>query len=102
MKIPLMFIGIALAIGTYFWWNDELITMLGNDVSSSSFRCLVNVGTGDCRKLWYVGLHETNQIASMVFYAGILMAGLGLFMARPRRGADENEFLDRPNIPPHL
>jgi hypothetical protein len=81
MKVPVIFIGLAMALGTALWWNRELAGALGPRMDAHGFRCLVEIGTGDCQRLWFAGLHQTNQIASIVFYAGILMAVFGLFMS---------------------
>jgi hypothetical protein len=102
IKIPLIVIGLVLSVGTALWWNSELAGMLGDRVGSQSFRCLIRIGTGDCQQLWFAGMHATNQIAGIVFYIGLLMAGFGLFMPGQNRRDDDNEFVERPNFPPHL
>lgn len=102
MKIPLIVMGVILSAGTAFWWDSELAGMLGSRIGSQSFHCLINVGTGDCQQLWFAGLHATNQIAAGFFYLGIVMAVFGLFMGSQKYPDDGDEFIDRPNSPPHF
>jgi len=47
-------------------------------------------------------MHATNQIAGIIFYVGILMVGFGLFVPGQNHRDDDNEFIERPNSPPHL
>ena len=70
-------IGILIAVAAYVWWSSEL-SRLGPDASKAAFACLIRFGTGACGTLWWVGLHQTNQIASLIFYGGIGFALFGL------------------------
>lgn len=90
MKVAVIFIGLAIAFGTALWWNREVADAFGPHTDVHSFQCLAEIGTGDCQRFWFVGLHQTNQTASIVFYAGILMAVFGLLM--PRQEPDDDRY----------
>ena len=102
VRIPLIVIGIALSAGVSFWWDSELTGMLGDRVGSHSLYCLIRVGTGECQQLWFAGMHATNQIAGIIFYVGVLMVGLGLFIPGQKSSDNDSEFVERPRSPPHF
>lgn len=78
----LIIIGAIIAWLTYGWWYNELgSSLLGAQATQLAFQCILNGGTGDCHNLWLVGLHETNQFASMFFYIGLLIAGSGILIS---------------------
>ena len=70
--------GICLSILSAVWWQNELTSLLGEQALQAGFSCLVTAATGDCSKLWFVGLHQDNEIASLAFYGGIALALYGL------------------------
>ncbi len=70
----LFFLGIIISFLSAFWWHNELHSFFGEELSQFSFRCLLNFGTGDCANLWFLGFHQTNQFASVIFYAGLALA----------------------------
>jgi hypothetical protein len=80
VKLPLIVVGAIVTIGFAIWWQSEVRGFVGADAHIYGLRCLIRAGTGDCQDLWLLGMHQTNQIASLGFYAGILMAVFGLLM----------------------
>jgi hypothetical protein len=80
VKPPLIAVGLIITIGFAFWWQSEVRGFVGADVHTYGLRCLLRAGTGNCQDLWLLGMHQTNQIASLGFYAGILMVLFGLLM----------------------
>lgn len=74
-----MGLGGAVAIITALWWNGEVTGRLGNVAFDDTLSCLAKLGGGNCGQLWFVGLHQENQIAGVVFWAGVVMAGVGLW-----------------------
>lgn len=64
----LFWIGTVVAAVVAYWWNGEVVGRLGARAGGGSFHCLLNFGTGDCSSLWFVGLHSTNQFASLLFW----------------------------------
>ena len=85
----LAFAGLFLAIGTAAWWHEELVGWIGNVGLVWSLRCLATFGTGECEKLWFVGMHQTNQTASIVFWAGVVAMVMG-FGARHSQSNPNN------------
>lgn len=76
-------LGAVVASGTYFWWYWELAGWLGQkDASGIAFPCLVRIGAGECAPLWLLGLHQTNQIASLIFYGGLVLCFSGITTLR--------------------
>jgi hypothetical protein len=65
---------IMVAVAVALWWRSEVANWLGDQGARGSFHCLVFVGTGNCRQLWWIGLHQTNQFASIAFWAAIVTA----------------------------
>jgi hypothetical protein len=86
VKLPVILIGAVVAIGFALWWQDEISGFVGADAETYGLRCLIRAGTGNCRDLWFIGMHQTNQIASLGFYAGILAAAFGLLMPGRKKG----------------
>lgn len=80
----LAFLGFLVAIGTAAWWHEELVGWIGNVPFVWSLKCLAMFGTGECEKLWFVGMHQTNQTASLVFWAGAVVAVVGMGARRPQ------------------
>jgi len=78
MKKSLVAIGVAGAPLTLLWWHSEVKAFLGDKGAEHSARCIYNFGTGDCVNFWLVGLHQTNQIASLFFYVCLVVAFVGL------------------------
>lgn len=75
-------LGIAGAIIVPYWWNSEVAARIGDQGARGTFHCLLIFGTGDCVKLWWVGLHETNQFASLVFWGAVGLAIWSLARAK--------------------
>ncbi len=71
MRLGRAIIGAGLALAIDLWWTQEIVGRIGSQASRISFSCLVRAGTGNCQALWLAGLHQTNQIASLIFYAAI-------------------------------
>jgi hypothetical protein len=85
LSIILIVAGSAIALFTSLWWKSEVAGRVGDGVASEvAFQCLRRLGTGDCEKLWLVGLHQSNQIAGLLFYGGIVLAAAGLLWAISR------------------
>lgn len=75
-EITMLFVGIgsAIAIITTLWWHSEVTGRIGSRINfQATFSCLAKLGSGDCQVLWYAGLHQENQIAGLIFWAGILL-----------------------------
>ena len=90
----IILLGLAAAIGSIVWWQAELSDVLGPN-TSGGFECLLNFGTGECHQLWFVGLHQTNQIASLIFYGGVAAIIAGLATQRPRSTTEADEKPER-------
>ncbi len=88
MKLPLMGVGLLIAVGTALWWHSEVVHTFGNNTPAGGYRCLMLVGTGNCHQLWLSGLHQTNVTASVIFYGGLLMAIFGGLMPKQRKDGD--------------
>ena len=74
-----MALGGAIAILTSLWWYYEVAGRLGRIAFQTTFTCLAKVGAGDCTALWFVGLHQENQIAGVVFWIGVALGISGLW-----------------------
>jgi len=72
-------LGSAIAVLTSLWWHDEVAGRVGRVAFDATFSCLTKVGMGDCGTLWLVGLHQENQIAGLVFWAGVVLGVTGLW-----------------------
>ena len=72
-------LGSAIAILSALWWNGEVTGRLGRVAPQDAFSCLWKLGSGDCGALWFVGLHQENQIAGLMFWFGVVLAGVGLW-----------------------
>lgn len=87
-------VALIVAIGTAIWWSREVESFLGKP--SPAFRCLLNIGTGDCAQLWFIGLHSTNQVASLIFYGALAVFG---YCAYSLNAASKGPFRKRPDPP---
>jgi hypothetical protein len=85
MKLPLIVVGVLSSLGAAQWWHSEVFNVFGSRTPSGGFRCLLLAGTGDCHQLWFVGLHQANITASLIFYAGALMTIFGCLMPNWRK-----------------
>jgi hypothetical protein len=72
-------IGSAITILTALWWHEEVVGRLGRVTFGNTLSCLARIGSGDCGSLWFIGLHQENQIAGLVFWLGVCVAGVGLW-----------------------
>ena len=81
--------GLLVAGGAAIWWYAELTGRLGSFPAWDAMRCLAQAGTGNCGLLWFAGLHASNQIASLLFYAGVVAVIFGAFL---RPSADEDDY----------
>ena len=91
-KLWRLLIGCGLTLGATWWWNAELSSRLGREIArEATTECLLNFGTGNCGNLWFVGLHQTNQIASLIFYGGIVTVLSCLFSRKPTSGDQQNQ-----------
>lgn len=73
-KIIAFVVGVGGAILINTWWHSELAWRAGANAAQSSLHCLIVGGTGDCALLWWLGLHEENEIASVLFYSALGLA----------------------------
>jgi hypothetical protein len=79
-------IGAAIAVLTDLWWYEEVAGRLGKVDARGALSCLVQLGTGNCSNLWFVGLHQENLIASVVFWGGVAAAVYGLWQLVNTKG----------------
>jgi hypothetical protein len=80
--------GAAVAGLTAIWWDSEVAGRVGVVQVDGFMSCLMNFGTGSCGKLWFIGLHQENQVASLIFWVAIGAAVYGLWryaQERPSR-----------------
>ncbi len=74
-KPPLLFWGgIIIAALVLVWWYNEVTSWLGGRAGDTAIHCLLVFGLGSCSKLWWVGLHQANQVASVAFYCAVAVA----------------------------
>ncbi len=83
-------IGGVIALLIPLWWHEEVVGRVGRVAFHATFSCLTRIGMGACQKLWFVGLHQENQIAGLIFWAGVALAVSGLWRKysqpdRPRK-----------------
>jgi hypothetical protein len=82
-KFGLVFLsGILGAVLVSKWWHSEIAARVGEKFARGSFHCLIVAGTGDCASLWWIGLHQENQIASLVFFGAIGLSIWALVKAK--------------------
>jgi hypothetical protein len=79
---PMLLCGILAVFVVPSWWHGEMAGRLGERAAQDSFRCLIQVGIGDCASLWWAGLHQENQIASILFFGGIALTIWTLIRAK--------------------
>ena len=82
-KLLCVVLGGAIAAASAVWWNSEVAGRVGSAAFGDTFDCLWRIGSGDCGKLWFVGLHQENQIAGLVFWLGIVLAVIGFWPKAP-------------------
>jgi hypothetical protein len=66
--------GIIIATLILIWWCNEVTLWLGGRASDTAIHCLLVFGLGGCSRLWWIGLHQANQITSVAFYCAIAVA----------------------------
>ena len=74
-----MGVGGSTAVLTALWWHEEVAGRVGRVAFDDTLSCLAKVGGGNCGGLWFIGLHQENQIAGLVFWAGVILALVGLW-----------------------
>jgi hypothetical protein len=63
------------------WWHGEMASFVGDIAAQGSFHCLTIAGTEDCAALSLFGLHQENQIASLLYYGFLSLVIWGLVKA---------------------
>lgn len=85
--MPIIILGIIFSFGTALWWNAEVVGRIGESINfSDTSVCLAKIGSGDCQALWFVGLHQENIIAGLVFWLGLIAIVAGIFYELSRPG----------------
>lgn len=82
--------GAALSLLTMLWWYSELAGRLGKVSFADSVSCLAKLGGGDCGALWLLGLHQENQTAGLIFYLGIGIAIVGLWLSAHKNSGNSD------------
>lgn len=79
-------LGAFLIVG---WWHSEVASRVGDALAEGSLNCLITMGAGSCAQLWWIGLHQENQIASVLFYVAAGVAVWALLQGKDFKKEDE-------------
>lgn len=86
----LIFGGLAASLVAAIGWIAALVSLDNvhpQQMTDLALQCLVTFAAGKCGILWWAGYHQTNLLASAVFYGGLIAVIIGVFRATPTQSA---------------
>ncbi len=83
VNIPLVIVGVFLALGANLWMRQALGSYMEVDGMSLAFYCVASIGSyKDCPQIWPADMQDIVQHASVLFYIGVYLIVWGLFISR--------------------